>query len=1004
MGAQVFFRLLLAAAGCLAQAVHAQTAEEASYPKGTNLTSVIVIRVSDLGGEAQQTLIATLQGLVARSSGEQIYVEGSGGYEFWEEVLRDRYGIPLRRETDPWALLDRFRGLLSGYILYDRTHPDSLNAATALSGPLNAVAVDRSIESQVRAHGLTRRAADVSNCDELWVWTRYPGRFNPRIAVEQKESFSLQLRDYAAMADAFTFFDGNSSFRRAALADLDPDARVFGWGDASSGEDRFVTVSSRLGVSTLAADWALNLSTLSSVRDSSIFQKTYAPPPMESEAHYVAFLATDGDNVQWNLGGLPAYFENSARGEFDMGWTISPSLAEVAPAALRWYYDRAACGTHRDFFVAGPSGDGYFYPSRYPREDLLRHVRRLDALMAKADLNLVQILDFDAFARTDLWDCYTAQPHIDGLLYMDYSRYDAARGATLFSNGKPVVAARAMLWGGLPGADEASLVQLLNTAPRDPSDPSAYTLAAVHVWSKTLQDVKKVVDALDPRVRVVTPDTLVKLLRINVGERRRFAFAAGLQGWRGGTSGKPYDKAEWTPSEGQGALLLDGSDLGAPDALPNAWFSRQLILPTNVTALRFATRAANDGRLRVRIRGQDGAWATLMDWDRPSGENWAVKTLDLSSYAGQTVTLCFEQNDGGQGSGEYRFVDDIIVETSGDGEPSAPQPPRLLEAFDAATNRVELLWRHAGNERVAFRVERKTGLEGAWEEIAALPASASGWNDTTVAPQTTYLYRVRALNASGRSALSNERAITSPALLIPLGARWQYWDKGSDPDPSWTQPQFDASAWPEGPAQLGYGDGDEAWKIGYGGDPAHKPITAYFRRVFEAPEPGRVTRLQGHLLRDDGAAVYLNGREIFRSNLPSGAINSQTRAIQAATGAEEEAFFPFAAPPTLLRPGLNVLAVEVHQAAPDSSDLSFDLDLYAALRPPQPSLQIARQGARLKLSWPLWAEGFQLVQTLDPAASREWNPWPGVPSAMENAVEAVVEPTSPQRFFRLKGP
>jgi len=80
-------------------------------------------------------------------------------------------------------------------------------------------------------------------------------------------------------------------------------------------------------------------------------------------------------------------------------------------------------------------------------------------------------------------------------------------------------------------------------------------------------------------------------------------------------------------------------------------------------------------------------------------------------------------------------------------------------------------------------------------------------------------------------------------------------------------------------------------------------------------------------MRDDGAAVYLNGTNIFVSNLPGGPIDYLTLAPNSIGGADEYAFFSTSVSPALLREGTNVLAVEVHQTAPNSSDISFDLEL-----------------------------------------------------------------------------
>src|SRR5687768_13963903 len=67
-------------------------------------------------------------------------------------------------------------------------------------------------------------------------------------------------------------------------------------------------------------------------------------------------------------------------------------------------------------------------------------------------------------------------------------------------------------------------------------------------------------------------------------------------------------------------------------------------------------------------------------------------------------------------------------------------------------------------------------------------------------------------------------------ILIPTGATWKYLDNGSDQGTGWRAPGFNDSGWASGPAQLGYGDGDEATVVSYGNDSANKYITTYFRR------------------------------------------------------------------------------------------------------------------------------------------------------------------------------
>jgi hypothetical protein len=161
------------------------------------------------------------------------------------------------------------------------------------------------------------------------------------------------------------------------------------------------------------------------------------------------------------------------------------------------------------------------------------------------------------------------------------------------------------------------------------------------------------------------------------------------------------------------------------------------------------------------------------------------------------------------------------------------------------------------------------------------------------------------------------------------GSSWKYNDSGNDLGSDWRMPDYEDSAWAEGDAELGYGDGDETTVVSYGGDPDNKHTTTYFRHAFY-PGVSEATETTGffQLRRDDGAVVYLNGEEVFRSNMPDGEITFDTFSVDFAGGDAESNWNEYTVPITL-QPGANVLAVEIHQFSLNSSDISFDLTLSA---------------------------------------------------------------------------
>ena len=80
------------------------------------------------------------------------------------------------------------------------------------------------------------------------------------------------------------------------------------------------------------------------------------------------------------------------------------------------------------------------------------------------------------------------------------------------------------------------------------------------------------------------------------------------------------------------------------------------------------------------------------------------------------------------------------------------------------------------------------------------------------------------------------------------------------------------------------------------------------------------------LWRDDGGIVYINGVEVLRNNMPAGPVNYST--LASATAANDgDIPVTVLVPSSMLVNGLNVVAVEIHQVALTSTDMSFALDL-----------------------------------------------------------------------------
>jgi hypothetical protein len=223
--------------------------------------------------------------------------------------------------------------------------------------------------------------------------------------------------------------------------------------------------------------------------------------------------------------------------------------------------------------------------------------------------------------------------------------------------------------------------------------------------------------------------------------------------------------------------------------------------------------------------------------------------------------------------------------------------------------------------------------------------------DVSAGPPTSLT--IRALRNDG-SVLD---IITLPDNLVPdeqaiiaKESTWSYYDlpeneaRGDPPDDEdgvrWISPQYDESdsTWLQGGGPLGYGD--PSWQGTSSLDEFDvnndKVLACYFRKEFTIAGLDGIDYVSIDILRDDGCAVYMNGREVrgrevVRSNMPPGPVDHLTLALEPMGDQHdyEKQYHRHFIDKSLLLEGTNVIAVEVHQVSDTSSDLSFDLAMHS---------------------------------------------------------------------------
>lgn len=515
------------------------------YPTGT--TPLLVVADSKLS-TSQVVALQTLSGCLARTT-PQIYrvsndpSDPADSYALWLRTMQSEYKVAIDTTylNNFHGLLGHFAKNISGYTVYNGS-TESLNAAATYSagtpGNNAVVAVDSTDADTLgvlKDLGLTL-IADLTQANVSDVYASKRANFGNRVVSFMPPSKATELIEYAVFAAAPTMeYQGDTGgpLANTIMADIGaagPNGVAMGWGP----EGPYVATLSKHSIYVHASDFAHDVGSLTNLHVHANVQRktqtaTRSPAPASrtgastnGNVHTVAFLMTDGDNIQWMLNDWATasnWYNSTSRGQVPVGWTISPALAALAPAMLDYTYAHA---TSNDSFVTGPSGVGYTNPDTFA--DMQSFAALTGAYMNASDLRIVNTIDAsDSF---DAVETLTALPNADAVFLYSGSCYAGPAGKTGWSNGKPIFTGRAALWGnGTTGQclGVQPLVQRLASLPKDQTDANGYSLIPVHAWTHPLADVAAAAKLLQEAggFDVVTPTELVSRFTANIKPSQR---------------------------------------------------------------------------------------------------------------------------------------------------------------------------------------------------------------------------------------------------------------------------------------------------------------------------------------------------------------------------------------------------------------------------------------------------------------------------------------------------
>lgn len=166
----------------------------------------------------------------------------------------------------------------------------------------------------------------------------------------------------------------------------------------------------------------------------------------------------------------------------------------------------------------------------------------------------------------------------------------------------------------------------------------------------------------------------------------------------------------------------------------------------------------------------------------------------------------------------------------------------------------------------------------------------------------------------------------SQERIINEGDKWRYYDQGYL-SANWFQQNFDSNHWENGITPIGYGDKKVITDISAKGKTAKQLVTKYFRKTIVINNPKDYVVFEMKIKRDDGILIHINGREVFRNNMPFGRITGTTFSLERIEPADETKILSKMVIPKTFKTGKHNIDVSIHQYDLRSSDCIFSLEL-----------------------------------------------------------------------------
>jgi hypothetical protein len=490
-----------------------QSIELRVYWRGTAYTKVDWVAVQQNNSSAEMYLFASLKGIVNRKKPRIFSYEGDAfaeGPYTWLQSL----GLSWQEQTDKWSLITKYRNEISGLIVYDPDQIHTVNLATMLAKNRKALIASPLLLSRLTAPPynlpvLLDLRGQFSSKLQVYqaLYNTYWPNLDHRLLIGLKpDEHKAALREYAtALGAAVIWLDpkvaDESALLNNFLSSMPPGSNYMGWWPE---EQPGVERGSQYGITTIASDWCSNL-TMHSGMPRTVNIKPIPPKPALQNKIYVAFILSDGDNLQYVEHLMRKLWNNPDRGSVPIGWTLSPAMLDAMPGALNYYWQTS---TNNDNLISGPSGYGYTYPNSWPNQNLLNQfIAKTEDYNRRAGFRVITIWNtITGGINQNVGQAFAT--HAPSLLGV--TAQNTGGGLTIYNQSLPGMALSCNYC-----TNEQAMLDHINTASAgwNGNEPRFIIIQAQPWTDVKPTNFKNVANSLNANYTVVRPDHIFQLIR-----------------------------------------------------------------------------------------------------------------------------------------------------------------------------------------------------------------------------------------------------------------------------------------------------------------------------------------------------------------------------------------------------------------------------------------------------------------------------------------------------------